>query len=175
MENSPETPSDKKVMSKAKSYINTPPFKLKSESVKRKNFNENEAVRSLDLALVRLKKSKLVSGECSANRNQGGSARKSVTSADMYMDLASNSNIYSGFNNSSLMSMNFSHYELMRNLSRSTSTSEGAFSGTTCNTYLPADSTIKDEHLERYFRSAELWSRKCRERPNSVQFDIPEN
>lgn len=180
MENKPEGPTEKKILSRARSYNTGPgptPLKLKNEPAKRKSFNLNEAVKSLDLALGRLKKSKLVNGEYNTNTAHTSPIRGSGTSADMLMEMSSPScNGNAGANNASLMSMNFSHYELMRNLSRSTSNSESAFSGTTCNAYpTPADTTLKDEHLEKYFRSAEIWSRKLKDGcHNTVHFEIPE-
>ncbi|XP_049866609.1 uncharacterized protein LOC126367237 [Pectinophora gossypiella] len=190
MENKPESANEKKTINKAKSYNNGqsgPPLKSKCEPSKRKSFNVNDAVMSLDLALGRLKKSKLVNGDSSTGRAAGAapagaapSLRRVTAPSDMFMDISSpSSNINPGLTNASLMSMNFSHYELMRNLSRSNSNSEGAFSGTTCNTYC-ADNTLRDEHLEKYFRSVEMWNRKYRDGGGgagsgpSVHFEIPE-
>lgn len=145
-------------------------FAPKTEPTKRKTFNINDAVKTLDLALGRLKKSKFVNGEKSSvsvptRQNQA------KRSPDMFMDISgSTTNVALGLDNASLMSMNFSHYELMRNLSCSTSNSEGTFSGTT-RAYTP-DHSLRNEHLEKFFRSAEMWTRKSS--PNNVRFDVQE-
>lgn len=137
---------------------------------KRKTFSINDAVKSLDLALGRLKKSKLVNGEKNSI-SVPTSPNQVIGPPDMYMDISgSNTNVALGIENASLMSMNFSHYELMRNLSCSTSNSEGTFSGTTC-AYTP-DNSLRNEHLEKFFRSAEMWTRKSS--PNNVRYDVPE-
>lgn len=142
----------------------------KTESTKRKSFNIDDAVKTLDLALGRLKKSKLVNGEKSSVNVPTGT-NQVIRSPDMFMDISgSNTNVALGLDNASLMSMNFSHYELMRNLSCSTSNSEGTFSGTTC-AYTP-DNSLRNEHLEKFFRSAEMWTRKSS--PNNVRFDVHE-
>lgn len=155
-----ENDESEKKMSKAKSVNNGTPVKLKSEPGKRKSFNVNEAVRSLDLALGRLKKSKLVNGECITGAPSSPIRHGPM---NMFMDVCP-SNFNHGIDNASLMSMNFSHYELVRNLSSSNCNSDGAFSSSTCNAAVsPADNAVKDEHLERFFRSAEMWSQKYRE------------
>ncbi|XP_050550528.1 uncharacterized protein LOC126910816 [Spodoptera frugiperda] len=172
MENNGEQPNDKKFINKARSCNTAPPMKLKSEPAKRKSFNVNEAVRSLDLALGRLKKSKLVNGEFASSRGLNPMAQGA---SDMFMDMCSSSTFRPGTENASLMSMNFSHYELMRNVSRSNCNSDGAFSGTTCSARLSAaDVDVKDEHLERYFRSVEMWSRNYRDPPSSMHLDLPD-
>lgn len=173
MENNGDQPNEKKLINKARSYNNTPPLRLKSEPAKRKSFNVNEAVRSLDLALGRLKKSKLVNGEYTTSRQINPTTQEAT---DMFMDMCTSSNFNQGTENASLMSMNFSHYELMRNVSRSNCNSDGAFSGNTCSTHLiPADLNVKDEHLEKYFRSIEMWSRNYRDGgTSSLHLELPE-
>lgn len=154
----PET-LEKKNISKAKSHNSTPPLKVKNEAAKRKSFNLNDAVQSLDLALGRLKKNKLVNEEYRATSGpvvRRGGCR--VPSAEILMDTSRpSSNINPGIETASVMSLNFSHYELMRNLSCTNTTSEGTFSGATDG---QMDSTMKHEQLEKFFRSAELWSRR---------------
>lgn len=136
-------------------------IKMKSGTTKRKSFDLNDAVRSLDLA-YRLKKSKLVNGEC-LTASSSPTSQKKRTYPNMLMDVSSSATC-PGIDNSSLMSMNFSHYELMRNLSSSLSNSDEAFSGTTCSVRMGSpDNNMKNEHLERYFRSVEIWSQKYRD------------
>ncbi|KAJ2944631.1 hypothetical protein O0L34_g3982 [Tuta absoluta] len=169
MENKLENSNEKKYIGKTKSYSSGPTLKARNEPTKRKSFNSNEAVTSLDMAIGRLKKSKLVTGDTGSAATP---LRRSIVPADMLMNISSASIANPGLANASLMSINFSHYELMRNLSHSTSNSEGAYSGTTCNTY---DSTVKDEHMEKYFRSIDLWHRKRRDGSGpSVHFELPE-
>ncbi|XP_063376095.1 uncharacterized protein LOC134663609 [Cydia fagiglandana] len=172
MENNDDPPTDKKSASRAKSSAAAP-----SRRNARRMLNINEAVKSLDLALCSIKKRAAVPS-CGPNNSQSGPLRHSVTAADIdALDFPCST---LGVDNSSLMSMNFSQYELMRNLSRSNN-SEGAFSDTTNKLANPMDLRMKREHLERYFRSAEIWShaRDARSRPSyessSVSFDnIPE-
>lgn len=168
-ESQEKTSRDKKV-AKVESHENDLTVDPKSEPAKRKTFSLNDAVKSLDLALGRLKKSKLVNGEKNSV-SVPTSPNQVLGPTEMYMDISgSNTNVALGLDNASLMSMNFSHYELMRNLSCSTSNSEGTFSGTTC-AYTP-DNSLRNEHLEKFFRSAEMWTRKSS--PNNVRFDVPE-
>lgn len=168
-----ETNESERKINKAKSVCNAPSVKLRSDPGKRKSFNVNEAVRSLDLALVRLKKSKLVNGECITATNEPISPMRRGP-IDMFIGV-SPSNFSHRIDNASLTSMNFSHYELARNLSSSNCNSEGAFSSSTCNAALsPADDNVKDEHLERFFRSAELWSQKYRDgEPSHLNLNLP--
>lgn len=175
MENNGDLLNDKKFVNKTRSHNNTAAMKLKSEPSKRKSFNVNEAVRSLDLVLGRLKKSKLVNGEYTTSRQmdpdrQGGT--------DIFMDVCTSSSYQQSAENASLMSMNFSHYELIRNVSRSNCFSDGAYSGNTCSAQShlsAADLNVKDEHLERYFRSAEMWSHTIRNSaPSSLHFEVPD-
>lgn len=175
MENNGDLHNDKKSVNKTRSHNNT--MKLKSESAKRKSFNLNDAVRSLDLALGRLKKSKLVNGEYTTSRQVEASVAQD--GSDMFMDMCSSSGYQQGSaENTSLMSMNFSHYELIRNVSRSNCLSDGAYSGNTCSAQShrsAADLDVKDEHLERYFRSIEMWSRHFHESaPSSLHFKLPD-
>uniref|UniRef100_A0A2A4JDR8 Uncharacterized protein n=1 Tax=Heliothis virescens TaxID=7102 RepID=A0A2A4JDR8_HELVI len=171
MENNGDPPNDKKFVNKARSYNNAPPMKLKSEPAKRKSFNVNEAVRSLDLALGRLKKSKLVNGEYTTSRQMN----PAQGATEMFMDMCTSSNFSPGTENASLMSMNFSHYELMRNVSRSNCNSDGAVSGNTCARLSPTDLNVKDEHLERYFRSVDMWARGYRDAaPSNLHLDVPD-
>ncbi|XP_026756996.2 uncharacterized protein LOC113516733 [Galleria mellonella] len=172
MDNNDEQSSEKKLVNKAKSYsTQSPAMKIKNESIKRKSFYVNDAMKPLDLALCRLKKSKLVNG----NSNSAHTSRVR-RGAEMFMDVDSNYNFNQGIDNASLISMNFSHYELMRNLSRTNCDSDGAYSGSTCDAYLSAtDTTVKNEHLEKYFRSAEIWNKNFRDGgPSSVHFKLPE-
>lgn len=162
-------PKEQGSQDKKESEVTKDKIDPKSESAKRKSFSINDAVKSLDVALGRLKKSKLVNGAKSVNAPTNPNHVNG--SPDMYIDITgSNTNVALGIDNASLMSMNFSHYELMRNLSRSTSNTEGTFSGSTC-AYTP-DNSLRNEHLEKFFRSAEMWTRKSS--PNNVRFDSPE-
>jgi hypothetical protein len=165
--------NDKKCMSKAKSCNNDSEAnpRAKAERLKRKSFYVNEAVRSLDLALGRLKKSKLVNGEYGSN-SQTISTRQGAM--DMFLDAHPNFSFNQSMDNASLMSMNFSHYELMRNLSESNCNSEAAFSGTTGGRFAnPTEVSVKDEHLERYFRSVEMWRNYKMDVPKQP-FKLPE-
>ncbi|XP_059059358.1 uncharacterized protein LOC131852665 [Achroia grisella] len=159
MDNNDEQSNEKKLLNKAKSYsTQMPTMNIKNEPIKRKSFYVNDAVKSLDLALCRLKKSKLVSD----NTNSAHSSP--VRRGSMFMDVNSSYNFNHSTDNASLISMNLSHYELMRNLSRTNYDSDGAYSGNTCNAYLSAtDTTVKNEHLEKYFRSAEIWNKNFRD------------
>lgn len=181
MENNDETNTEKKIekiVNKAKSNSGSPaagPLRQKSEGVKRKSFYVNDAVRSLDLALGRLKKSKLVGGEYSStSQTNSNSTRQGAI--EMFIDASRTFSFNQSPENASLMSMNFSHYELMRNLSESNCNSDGAFSGTTNDRYTrPTDVSVKDEHLERYFRSIEMWSRnRKRGGSSNVHTELPE-
>lgn len=175
MENYGDLLNDRKYHNRARPHNSAAALKLKSEPSKRKSFNVNEAVRSLDLALGRLKKSKLVNGEHTTSRLMESEAQDGT---DMFMDTCTSSGYQPNAENASLMSMNFSHYELVRNVSRSNCLSDGAHSGTTCSAQAPlsaADLDVKDEHLERYFRSIEMWSRTYRDGPPStIQFELPD-
>lgn len=171
MDSNIESCKEKKCINKAKSYCNSQSQRapVLSEYVKPKSFNVNEAVKSLDLALGRLKKSKLVGEHNSTPRVL--SARQGI---EMFMDNP-NLTCNHGADNGSLMSLNFSHYELARNLSRINSNCDGACSGSTStsDSNLP-DVLVKDEHLERYFRSAEMWN-TTDSGQSSVHFELPEN
>lgn len=160
MENNSASNSDKISINKAKSYSNDPPKKLKSEPVKRKSFNVNEAVRSLDLALGRLKKSKLVNGEYGACPELKDTFDRD-DNPNMFVDSHTSRSLrLLDVDNASSMSMNFSHYELMRNLSSSNCNSDGELSSTTCTGFSSlSDIASRNEHLERYFRSVETWGR----------------
>lgn len=171
MENEADTSLDKKYLSKVKSHNDAPSKVAKNNPIKRKSFNVNEAVHSLDLALGRLKRSKMVNGKYNI-----GSPLTPVKcdAKDVLVDMNTSSSYNYGLENASLMSMNFSHYELMRNLSQANCNSEGAFSGT-CSADISTVDSLKNEHLERYFRSAEMWSRNFREgTPSTVPFELPE-
>ncbi|CAG9784552.1 unnamed protein product [Diatraea saccharalis] len=175
MEITVATNNERKNMNKAKSCVNGPSAsagpRLKNEVAKRKSLYANEAVKSLDLALGRLKKTKLSHGENSQtmpNRREG--------SLGMFIDSHSKFTFNQGIENASNISMNFSHYELIRNLSESNCYSDDAFSGTTgerCAS--PADLTMKDEHLEKYFRSIEMWSAKYKmDGSSNLHLRLPE-
>ncbi|CAG9567354.1 unnamed protein product [Danaus chrysippus] len=158
MENSCEPSNDKRSLVKAKSVNSGCTKQMRSEPVKRKSFNVNEAVRSLDLALVRLKKSKLVNGDIVPNSTNLGrkDPMEHITNQTNFTD------------NSSVVSLNFSQYELMRNLSRSNCNLDNAFSNTTCETFSSlTDIPARDEQLERYFRSIDVWSRNHRDASSS--------
>lgn len=163
--------TENKIINKVRSHNDT----LKTDKVlpvKRKSFTVNEAVHSLDLALERLKKTKLAHGEHSCNSSPNSYNRDAH---DLYVDMNSSINFNCNIENSSLMSMNFSHYELMRNLSHSNCNSDGAVSGNTCSKGMTsAESSVKDEHLEKYFRSAEIWENYRGGRSNGVPFEFPE-
>ncbi|CAF4767873.1 unnamed protein product [Pieris macdunnoughi] len=149
---------DKPSISKAKSFI-PGPKKPPNDIGKRKSFIANDAVKSLDLALGRLKKMKLGNGEYLCASSHTSPTRRST--ANFYIDSLTKGNIPSEAETASMMSMNFSHYELMRNLSLSNCNSDTSFSTTTLNNGSVLD-TSRNEHLERYFRSAEMWRRNKR-------------
>lgn len=157
MQNSNDTSNDKKSIIKAKSHSSGPPKKLTNIPVKRKSFNANEAIHSLDLVGGRLKKSKLVNGESSsdhANPVQG------YKTQDMFIDsLATPSVNFIDVENTSSISVNFSHYELMRNLSLSNCSSDEAVGSTYDAFSSLTDIASRNENLERYFRSLDMWSR----------------
>lgn len=160
--------TDKKVMVKARSCHNEP--------YKRKSINFNDAVQSLDLALCRLKKSKFVSKESLEGRSDNIS-----NSMDMFIDSGSMVTTHSRYGRkfdkiSSAISLNFSQYEMIRNVSRTDCLSEGAYSGNTCDsTITPADLTLKHEQLEKYFRSIDKWSQKLNKSPyHELQTNVPE-
>ncbi|CAH2104844.1 unnamed protein product [Euphydryas editha] len=158
MENSNDTSNDKKSINKAKSYSSGPPKKLKSVPIKRKSFNANEAVHSLDLAGGRLKKSKLVNGESTTSSDLMNPVRGDKT--NMFIDSVATPSVnFRDVDNTSLISMNFSHYELMRNLSLSNCNSDEALGSSFDAFSSLTDITSRDETLERYFRSVEMWSR----------------
>lgn len=146
---------DKPSISKTKSFMPGLTKKPQNDSVKRKSFILNDVVKSLDLGLGRMKKTKLANGEYFCTSSHTSPTRRN-TAADLFIDsLKSGSEV----DTASMMSMNFSHYELMRNLSRSNCNSDTSFSTTTVNAgAIPFDSS-RNEHLERYFRSVEKWRR----------------
>lgn len=177
-----EADDTEKKTCRAKS-VNSGPLVTERETArepnKRKSLFMNEAVRSLDLALCRLKKSKLVNGECVTVSNLPDSPPRR-TSMDMCMDVCSSyldvcPSAYSNPDNASMMSMNFSHYELVRNLSSCNCNSDEASSSTNCSTTKTADHSVKDEHLERFFRSAEMWTQRYRGGPSTINLNIPKN
>ncbi|CAK1549753.1 unnamed protein product [Leptosia nina] len=154
MQKKNELSNDKIAMSRARSFMTSADKKFKNDSVKRKSFLSHGAVNSLDLALSRIKKTKLANGEYFCTSSHTSPSRRTAP-GDIFIDsLTSASNV----DTCSMMSMNFSHYELMRNLSQSNCNSDTAFSATTLNAAsVPRDSMSRNEHLERYFRSVETW------------------
>lgn len=174
MEQNGPTPFEKKQQStgRAKSCnASGPHLRLRGE---RKPFNNNEAVKSLDLALCGLKKGR-IGVDYSTCSVRTSPTRRGMTMTDMFLDTKSVGSTYTqNMDNASLMSMNFSHYELMRNLSRSNCNSEAAFSDSTSTYVNPTDMSVKDEHLERYFRSVEMWSRRFKDGTSSIRFGPPE-
>ncbi|CAG4968425.1 unnamed protein product [Colias eurytheme] len=156
MEKNVEVPNNEAPsVSKGKVLASGTAKKLKSDPAKRKSFYVNEAVRSLDLALGRVKKTKFVN-EYTCSSSHTSPSRRSTAGSVFNDNLTTASNA----DTASMMSMNFSHYELMRNLSHSNCNSDSAFSTTTCNaSSIPFDSISKNEQLEKYFRSIEMWSK----------------
>lgn len=153
MEHNRNEPSvDKNLLNKAKSQCSDQVKKVEFEPAKRKSFNANVAGRSLDVPLGRLKKSKLVNGESIKNAAQARAGRNKADGM-----LITNSMNMADVANTSLMSMNFSHYELMRNVSH-TNNSDSAFSNTASDILSAADTASRNEQLERYFQSMEMWS-----------------
>nr|XP_037866459.1 uncharacterized protein LOC119628393 [Bombyx mori] len=152
--------NEKRFINKARSHNTGPSQFVRNEPVKRKSVLLNETINSLDLAFGRLKKCRLSNGVGRASTPGSPTIRHRN---DILMNSSRASTFSHGLDNISLMSMNFSHYELMRNLSQANSNSDGTFSGSNCNTATrPVDLNEKNEHLERYFRSAEIWSdRNC--------------
>lgn len=143
---------------------------------KRKSFNFNDAVQSLDLALCRLKKSKFVSKD-----SLGGRSNDISNSMDMFIDSGSMITSHSRYGrkfdkNSSALSLNFSQCEMIRNVSRTDCLSEGAYSGNTCDSNIaPADLTLKDEQLEKYFKSIDKWSQQINKSPyHELRTNVPE-
>ncbi|RVE53276.1 hypothetical protein evm_002109 [Chilo suppressalis] len=61
--------------------------------------------------------------------------------------------------------------------SKNDAVKHGAVSGTTGDTHAsPADLSMKDEHLEKYFRSIEMWRRNYNmDGPSNLHLEIPEN
>ncbi|XP_045764977.1 uncharacterized protein LOC123867112 [Maniola jurtina] len=167
------TSNDKKCLNKAKSQSSGQAKKVACEPAKHNSFITNQAVRSLDVALGRLKKSKLVNGEYKTSTSHASPSRSRTD--DMFIDtidsLTSPSGNMSDLENTSLISMNFSHYELIRNVSQTNCNSDGAFSNTTSDIFSSlSDITLRNEQLERYFRSAEIWRRNRRDAgSNSIQ------
>ncbi|XP_052747133.1 uncharacterized protein LOC128199873 [Bicyclus anynana] len=161
--NTKETSNDKKLLNKAKSQYNEQ-SKASCNPVKHKSFNMNEAVRSLDIALGRLKKSKLVNGECIGNKISVCPGRSGADS--MFIDSPQVN--MSDVENTSVISMDFSHYELLRNVSEINCNSDDTLGNTTSKTFSSlSDITSKEEQLERYFRSAEIWNRNRKEAGSS--------
>lgn len=153
MEHNRNEPSvDKNRLNKAKSQCSDQVKKVEFEPAKRKSFNANEAGRFMDVPLSRLKKSKLVNGESIKNAAQARAGRNKADGM-----LITNSMNMADVANTSLMSMNFSHYELMRNVSH-TNNSDSAFSNTASDILSAADTASRNEQLERYFQSMEMWS-----------------
>ncbi|VVC90322.1 unnamed protein product [Leptidea sinapis] len=153
MDNNTEMPNDIASSNMVKTTNNgTQMVILRNGQSKRTPFTTNEAVKSLDIALSRLKKSKLASN-LADNSCQTNFVDRSSASLG---ELTSNcSNFSAGTETGSVMSTDFSHFELLRDLSRSDCYSGGAFSSTACNN--SSDMLSKDEHLEKYFRSIEMW------------------
>lgn len=155
-----EAPHERKPLSKTKSCNQKPGLdNFLTESGKSKSLNVNDAVKSLDLALCRLKKNKLVMKE--GFESSSHPLRRDMASAiDMFID-SRNSNMIHSIENMSALSINFSHYELMRNVSCSDCHSDdGFFNNPSTNSSNPGDLTLKDERIEKYFRSIEKWNRK---------------
>lgn len=140
-----------KKMTNLKSHSSQGP-KKKIVPVKNKTLLPNDTIRSTDTA-DRMKKRKLfkpiASDDVNCNR-----ASKSIFEDSPCRKMLSNQNV-------SAMSTNFSHYELMRNLSALNCQSGGAFSATTCDIVSSSSATLyKRELLEKYFRSAEKWNKE---------------
>lgn len=153
MEHNRNEPSvDKNRLNKAKSQCSDQVKKEEFEPAKRKSFNANEGGRFMDVPLSRLKKSKLVNGESIKNAAQARAGRNKTDGM-----IIINSMNMADVANTSLMSMNFSHYELMRNVSH-TNNSDGAFSNTASDILSVADTVARNEQLERYFQSMEMWN-----------------
>ncbi|XP_069365444.1 uncharacterized protein [Maniola hyperantus] len=175
-----ETSNDKKCLNKAKSQSSGQAKKVACEPAKHKSFNVNQAVRSLDMVLGRLKKSKFVNGEYKTSTSHASPSRSRRD--DIFIDsltqshLSPSGNNMSDLENASLISMNFSHYELIRNVSQTNCSSDGAFSNTTSDIFSSfSDITLRNEQLERYFRSAEIWSRNRRDAgSSSIRDGLPD-
>ncbi|XP_048484053.1 uncharacterized protein LOC125490068 [Plutella xylostella] len=120
---------------------------LKRQTARQKSFNSTEVTKPL--ATARLKKSKL--GDTSTPSSPVG---RVMTPIEIHMDNPTfDTTTFQGIDSGSVLSMNFSHYEMMRNLSQPNA-SVGAFSG-------PQHNSLgqPNEQLERYFRSVELWNK----------------
>ncbi|CAG5056655.1 unnamed protein product [Parnassius apollo] len=157
MENKSNANIEKKIVNRTKSYNNGPPGNHKFGPSRGKSLNIGGPVRSLEIALDQFKKDKVINGDFStltANKNPAGQSR---VTPDLLLSSVKSSNFSNSTDNVSQLSMDLSHYELLRNLSYSNCNSDGAFSGNTCDSNT-ADLKEKDEHLERYFRSVEMWS-----------------
>lgn len=159
MQNTNDTSNDNKSIIKAKSYSSGPPKKLKNIPVKRKSFNTNEAINSLDLVGGRLKKSKLVIGESTTSSDHTNPVQ-GYNTQDMFIDSVATPSVnFIDVENTSSISINFSHYELMRNISLSNCSSNEAVGSTYGAFSSLTDIASRNENLERYFRSLDMWSR----------------
>lgn len=146
---------ENKYINRAKSCSEaTQSLKLSPEAQKRKPSYSKEPCNGFESPSGRLKKSKLVEESYS---NASRPVKRGSTVMDMFKDTRSAMCTFPSVEDPSVLSMNFSHYELMRNLSRANCNSEDAFSGTAGNLPRPTDTLVKDEHLEKYFRSVEMW------------------
>ncbi|KPI93932.1 hypothetical protein RR46_13097 [Papilio xuthus] len=156
MENKINLTPEKKYNNKARSYENGFQVKNKAGQVKGK-FIKNGAARSLDTPRDKSIK------DNSTNEISDGVKYKSPViqprAPEGFLSGGRHNKFRCSVDNVSHASTDLSKYELLRNLSFSNCNSDEGCSGNTCSKHpSPVELTVKDEHLERYFRSAELWS-----------------
>lgn len=149
MDSKPDVAKEKKPVSKTKSFNHeTKNMKIKKE-IKKKTFEADDIpTKTESNSAIRLKKSKVM-------------PEASCRSLGMAHFRQHNETACRGFGNVSQMSLNFSQYDLQRHLSRLNCDSEDAMSDATGNlsNRVPChDYDLKDDRIERYFRSAEMWS-----------------
>lgn len=149
--------SQRKIITKTKSCEGRGHEKNESESKQLQTYEDDNSFN----IPVRLKRSKLVSGDNSACKQ---CLRPVAKSLDMFIDSQSillSSDCNSELAGTSNVSVNFSQYDLNRNLSLSDCRSDGAHSSTTCGSNInPVELSLRHEQLEKYFRSIENWSGK---------------
>ncbi|KPJ11948.1 hypothetical protein RR48_09885 [Papilio machaon] len=156
MENKIVLTPDKKYTIKARSYENGFQVKNKAGHVKGK-FIKSGIARSLDTP-----RDKMIKGNATNECYDGVKCKSPVIqprAPDRFLIGGRHNKFRCSVDNVSHASTDLSKYELLRNLSFSNCNSDEGCSGNTCSkNSSPVEYSVKDEHLERYFRSAELWS-----------------
>lgn len=133
--------------------------------------NKNGTVKSLELELNKFTK----------GNTENSSISNSLIKNGVTTNIANNltpKNMRCSFDNVSQASTNLSRYELLRNLSRTMCNSD---CGCSCNTSNTCENTTdvlaKDENLERFFQSVEMWSKNgdYGDQSNAIQSDNVSN